>query len=113
MQKGSSVEDEAAVKAAEECIRDCHPEQLITESKFLRIDSLQELVKVGFHFHPLPPGIRLNSSLLLANELRCHLQAIIFASHGPDAPASSCGGYDQESTVFFLELLIKIVIQNR
>ncbi|KAG1678115.1 Golgi-specific brefeldin A-resistance guanine nucleotide exchange factor 1 [Nymphon striatum] len=82
--KGLSPEDGMAIEASEKCISDCHPDQLITESKFLRIDSLQELVK-----------------------------AIIFASHGPDAHASSCGGYDEESTVFFLELLVKIVIQNR
>ncbi|CAM1293367.1 GBF1 (predicted) [Pycnogonum litorale] len=84
IQKGPSLEDEAAIKAAQTCIIDCHVEQLITESKFLRMDSLQELVK-----------------------------AIIFASQVPDAHASTGGGYDEESTVFFLELLIKIVIQNR
>ncbi len=32
---------------AHRCIQECHVEQLITESKFLRGDSLQELIKVS------------------------------------------------------------------
>lgn len=47
-QKGPSVEDQEAIKVAQNCIRECHLEQLITESKFLRIDSLQHFVKVSF-----------------------------------------------------------------
>ncbi|XP_023229448.1 Golgi-specific brefeldin A-resistance guanine nucleotide exchange factor 1-like, partial [Centruroides sculpturatus] len=45
VQRGPTPEDEAAKQSAQNCINDCHPEQLITESKFLRVDSLQELVK--------------------------------------------------------------------
>ncbi|XP_037094857.1 Golgi-specific brefeldin A-resistance guanine nucleotide exchange factor 1-like [Pollicipes pollicipes] len=60
-----------------------HPELLVTESKFLRMDSLHELVK-----------------------------ALILASHGPDGPAQG-SSFDEDSASFFLEILIKVVIQNR
>lgn len=41
-----SPEDQDNIRTAQACIQDCHLEQLITESKFLRSDSLHELVKV-------------------------------------------------------------------
>lgn len=49
-QKGPSAEDQEALRIAQNCIRECHLEQLITESKFLRLDSLQYFVKVFFFF---------------------------------------------------------------
>ena len=45
-QRGPSVEEQEAIKQGQACIDDCHVEQLIQESKFLRMDSLQELMKV-------------------------------------------------------------------
>ena len=45
-QRGPSPEEQEAIKQAHRCIQECHVEQLITESKFLRGDSLQELIKV-------------------------------------------------------------------
>ncbi|PIK45931.1 putative golgi-specific brefeldin A-resistance guanine nucleotide exchange factor 1 isoform X2 [Apostichopus japonicus] len=44
-QKAPSPEDQEAIDNAKSCIEDCQPELLITESKFLRLESLQELVK--------------------------------------------------------------------
>lgn len=49
-QRMVSQEDQEHIGHARRCIRECHLEQLITESKFLRIDSLQEMVKVMFLF---------------------------------------------------------------
>ncbi|XP_066992463.2 Golgi-specific brefeldin A-resistance guanine nucleotide exchange factor 1 [Anabrus simplex] len=83
-QKVPSIEDQEHIRQAHVCVRDCHLEQLITESKFLRLDSLQELVK-----------------------------ALIFASHGPDGHLGVGMAYDEDVAVFFLELLLKVVIQNR
>ncbi|XP_067141452.1 Golgi-specific brefeldin A-resistance guanine nucleotide exchange factor 1 [Centruroides vittatus] len=83
VQRGPTPEDEAAKQSAQNCINDCHPEQLITESKFLRVDSLQELVKT-----------------------------LIYSCHGTDSPIS-LGNCYEESTVFLTELLIKIALQNR
>lgn len=48
--KGPTPEEQEASKQAQSCIRDCHLEQLILDSKFLREDSLQELIKVR-HVH--------------------------------------------------------------
>lgn len=45
--RGPSAEEQEAIRQAHRCIQECHVEQLITESKFLREDSLHELLKVG------------------------------------------------------------------
>lgn len=45
-QKAPSAEEQEAIRLAHNCIKDCHLEQLVQESKFLREESLQELVKV-------------------------------------------------------------------
>lgn len=83
-QKVPSAEDQKHIQQAQTCVRECHLEQLITESKFLRLDSLRELVG-----------------------------ALILASHGPDGHISVTVSYDEDVAVFFLELLLKVVIQNR
>lgn len=79
--RGQTTEDKEAQKQAHTCIRDCLPELLITESKFLRPDSLNELIKVLIY----------NSSI----------------ENQESVP------YDEEAAVFFLELLIRVVLQNR
>ncbi|XP_061196225.1 Golgi-specific brefeldin A-resistance guanine nucleotide exchange factor 1-like isoform X2 [Saccostrea echinata] len=81
--KGPTPEEQEASKQAQSCIRDCHLEQLILDSKFLREDSLQELIK-----------------------------AQIFASQGPEVHNSELQ-FDEDAAVFFLELLIKVILQNR
>ncbi|GIY37714.1 golgi-specific brefeldin A-resistance guanine nucleotide exchange factor 1 [Caerostris darwini] len=83
-QRQPTQEDEAARQVAIDCINECHCEQLFTESKFLRVDSLQELVKT-----------------------------LIFVCHAPESPVSIGGSYDEDSAVFLMELLIKIVLLNR
>lgn len=81
--KGPTPEEQEASKQAQSCIRDCHLEQLILDSKFLREDSLQELIK-----------------------------AQIVASQGPEVHNSELQ-FDEDAAVFFLELLIKVILQNR
>jgi len=44
--KGPTLEDQEFIKQSQHCVRECHLEHLVTESKFLRLDSLQEMVKV-------------------------------------------------------------------
>ncbi|XP_071108376.1 Golgi-specific brefeldin A-resistance guanine nucleotide exchange factor 1-like isoform X1 [Haliotis cracherodii] len=83
-QKGPSLEDQESIKQAQSCIRDCHLDQLIIDSKFLREDSLQELVK-----------------------------ALIVACQGSEDGSTMGLQYDEDAAVFFLELLIKVVLQNR
>ena len=65
-------------------LQECHPEQLFSESKFLRPDSLLELVK-----------------------------SLIFASRGPDAHHSLGTVFDEDTAVFFLELLISVGMENK
>ncbi|XP_050390841.2 Golgi-specific brefeldin A-resistance guanine nucleotide exchange factor 1 isoform X2 [Patella vulgata] len=83
-QKGPTPEEQDAAKQAQQCIEACHLDMLIMDSKFLREESLQELVK-----------------------------ALIVACQGNEDQAALTGHYDEDASVFFLELLIKTVLQNR
>ncbi|CAG0893774.1 unnamed protein product [Cyprideis torosa] len=78
--KGPTQEEMEVLKKTREMIRDCHIEQLVTESKFLREESLVELVRSLIHGAPAPT---------------------------PSSP------FDEDKTIFALELLVKIVVQNR
>jgi brefeldin A-resistance guanine nucleotide exchange factor 1 len=78
--KQATVEEQEAIKVATACIEECHLEQLLQETKFLIIDSLNELLK-----------------------------ALIYACQiSPDSQK-----LDQDAAVFCLELLVKVVLQNR
>ncbi|CAF3886360.1 unnamed protein product [Adineta steineri] len=78
--KPASPEEQEAIKVASTCIEECHLEQLLQETKFLIIDSLNELIK-----------------------------ALIYASQ----ISSDSSKIEQDSAVFCLELLVKVVLQNR
>uniref|UniRef100_A0A3B3W2B2 Golgi-specific brefeldin A-resistance guanine nucleotide exchange factor 1 n=1 Tax=Poecilia latipinna TaxID=48699 RepID=A0A3B3W2B2_9TELE len=75
--RGPTTENQEAKQAAILCIKQCDPEKLITESKFLQLESLQELMK-----------------------------ALISVS--PDEET-----YDEEDAAFCLEMLLRIVLENR
>ncbi|XP_076831313.1 Golgi-specific brefeldin A-resistance guanine nucleotide exchange factor 1 isoform X2 [Brachyhypopomus gauderio] len=75
--RGPSTENQEAKQAALLCIKQCDPEKLITESKFLQQESLQELMK-----------------------------ALISVT--PDEET-----YDEEDAAFCLEMLLRIVLENR
>ncbi|KAF4090294.1 hypothetical protein AMELA_G00050380 [Ameiurus melas] len=76
-QRGPSTENQEAKQSALLCIKHCDPEKLITESKFLQLESLQELMK-----------------------------ALISVT--PDEET-----YDEEDAAFCLEMLLRIVLENR
>lgn len=78
--KQISFEEQEAIKVATSSIEECHLEQLLQETKFLVLDSLNELLRA------LISGCQLSRETLK---------------------------FDQDSSVFCLELLIKIVLQNR
>ncbi|CAH1968968.1 unnamed protein product [Acanthoscelides obtectus] len=84
LSKMPSPEEQHYIEIAKECIKDCNLDQLITDSKFLHEESLAEFV-----------------------------QALIDLSRGPDVQKGLGYNYNENVTVFFLELLIKIVIQNK
>uniref|UniRef100_A0A1A7X3N0 Golgi-specific brefeldin A-resistance guanine nucleotide exchange factor 1 n=1 Tax=Iconisemion striatum TaxID=60296 RepID=A0A1A7X3N0_9TELE len=75
--RGPSTENQEAKQAAVVCIKQCDPEKMITESKFLQLESLQELMK-----------------------------ALISVT--PDEET-----YDEEDAAFCLEMLLRIVLENR
>ncbi|KAM8852195.1 Golgi-specific brefeldin A-resistance guanine nucleotide exchange factor 1 isoform 1-T1 [Synchiropus picturatus] len=75
--RGPSMENQEAKQAAVLCIKQCDPEKLVTESKFLQLESLQELMK-----------------------------ALISVT--PDEET-----YDEEDAAFCLEMLLRIVLENR
>ncbi|XP_035519050.1 Golgi-specific brefeldin A-resistance guanine nucleotide exchange factor 1 isoform X3 [Morone saxatilis] len=75
--RGPSTENQEAKQAAILCIKQCDPEKLITESKFLQLESLQDLMK-----------------------------ALISVT--PDEET-----YDEEDAAFCLEMLLRIVLENR
>ncbi|XP_071337602.1 Golgi-specific brefeldin A-resistance guanine nucleotide exchange factor 1 isoform X2 [Trachinotus anak] len=75
--RGPSTENQEAKQAAIICIKQCDPEKLITESKFLQLESLQELMK-----------------------------ALISVTPDEDT-------YDEEDAAFCLEMLLRIVLENR
>ncbi|XP_076275076.1 sec7 domain-containing protein garz isoform X2 [Rhynchophorus ferrugineus] len=84
LSKIPSPEEQQYIEIAKECLKDCNLDQIITDSKFLHEQSLLELVK-----------------------------ALIDLSRGPDVQKSLGYTYNESITVFFMELLFKIVIQNR
>lgn len=84
LSKVPTAEEQQLVEVAKECIKDCNLDQMITDSKFLHEEALVEMVK-----------------------------ALIDLSRGPDVQKSLGYNYNENVTVFFLELLVKIVIQNR
>lgn len=83
-QKVPSPAEEEYIDLAKKCIKECNLEQVITDSKFLHLESLQEMIKALTEF-----------------------------SRGPDGHKSLGLNYNENISVFFLELLLKVVIQNR
>lgn len=75
--RGPSTENQEAKRVALDCIKQCDPEKMITESKFLQLESLQELMKA-------------------------------LVSVTPDEET-----YDEEDAAFCLEVLLRIVLENR
>lgn len=84
LSKMPTPEEQNYIEAAKECIKDCNLEQMISDSKFLHEEALFELVK-----------------------------SLIELSRGPDVQESLAYDYNENVTIFFLEVLIKVVIQNR
>ncbi|KPP72620.1 hypothetical protein Z043_108360 [Scleropages formosus] len=93
--RGPSTESQEAKQAAILCIKQCDPEKLITESKFLQLESLQELMKVRKLICILWMDVSLHA-----------VHALISVT--PDEET-----YDEEDAAFCLEMLLRIVLENR
>jgi brefeldin A-resistance guanine nucleotide exchange factor 1 len=83
-QRQPSYEEQEILKLARKCIKDCQIDQMIVESKFLHHDSLAEII--------------------------AYLQGLIKA---PTNHKSVGIPYEENLVIFYLELLTKILIQNR
>lgn len=83
-QRQPTYEEQQIIKLARQCVKECHLDQIIGESKFLHVDALRQLIQC------------------LLNWLK-----------PPSAPKSENVYYAEDTTVFLLEFLVKILIQNR
>ena len=131
--KGPTPEDQEATKNAQACVEECHIEQLIHDTKFLRVDSLLELIK-ALIFQSQLNDVDLNSSAgsatmgvtnsngsPLNNNNNNHNTANTTAKNNSNNTAgvgnSSLNNneykVDNDAAVFSLEILIKVVLQNR
>jgi golgi-specific brefeldin A-resistance guanine nucleotide exchange factor 1 len=111
--KGPTPEEQEASKNAQSCVDECHIEQLIHDTKFLRVDSLIELIKaLAYASQPLDleaisaingpaMGSTSSSSTSGANSMNTTI------SVGGDLKL------DSDAAVFSLEILVKVVLQNR
>ena len=81
---GKLSDSENALKLARECIGELTPENIVSESKFLRLDSLHELIK-----------------------------ALILESRSPETHESMGTAFSEDSAVFYLEILFRVIVQNR
>ncbi|XP_017868400.1 PREDICTED: Golgi-specific brefeldin A-resistance guanine nucleotide exchange factor 1 isoform X2 [Drosophila arizonae] len=83
-QREPTYEEQEVIKHGRKCIKECQLDQMLQESKFVQLESLQEL-------------------------LRCILSLI----KAPETPKSSGQPYAEDITVFWMEFLVKIVVHNR
>lgn len=83
-QRQPSYEEQEIIKMSRKCIKDCQIDQIIVESKFLHPDSLAEVIS--------------------------YLQSLIKA---PTSHKSVGIVYEENLVIFHMELLTKILIQNR
>ncbi|XP_047493913.1 Golgi-specific brefeldin A-resistance guanine nucleotide exchange factor 1-like isoform X2 [Penaeus chinensis] len=94
--RGTNPEDVELSQRARNCIAECHPERLITESAFLRCDSLNELLKAmmgaGDASTLGDTGVTPGGSML---------------------EGGSPGGLDEHSQAFLLELVVQVLVANK
>ncbi|GAB0087888.1 Golgi-specific brefeldin A-resistance guanine nucleotide exchange factor 1 [Sergentomyia squamirostris] len=83
-QRQPSYEEQEIIKISKKCIKECQVDQIVSESKFLQFESLQELLKC------------------------------LFGSMKPPESHKSVGvTYSEDVTVFLMELSVRILIHNR
>ncbi len=81
---------------------------MFSESKYLSEASLSELRKVSGHTHHTHW-----ITTLYTRVSSYPPQALIFGSHGPDIHQTLGTGFDEDSAIFYLELLVTVTLENR
>ncbi|XP_042856225.1 Golgi-specific brefeldin A-resistance guanine nucleotide exchange factor 1-like isoform X2 [Penaeus japonicus] len=94
--RGTNPEDVELSQRARSCIAECHPERLITESAFLRCDSLNELLK----------------AMMGAGDASTLGDAGV-SPGGSMLEGGSPGGLDEHSQAFLLELVVQVLVANK
>ncbi|XP_055593245.1 Golgi-specific brefeldin A-resistance guanine nucleotide exchange factor 1 isoform X2 [Uranotaenia lowii] len=83
-QRQPSYEEQEIIKFSKRCIKECQIDQIVNESKFLQFESLVELVN-----------------------------CLLALTKPPESHKSVGLPYAENTVVFLLEILVKILIQNR
>jgi len=112
IQKPRTPEEDEAANEAAKCVKDCYIEGLITESKFLHTESLQQLVKhiiLGSNIEQLkyPQPIPDQNS---EKNSRATSPSINSAILDNDEELEE---KDEAMAIFFLEILVRITILNK
>lgn len=113
--KGPTQEEQEAIKNAKSCIEECHIEQLIHDTKFLRVDSLMELIK-ALIFQSQINDIELNSQNNQNGNLASSSAvsgSLVSLNTMSTSVTTSDTKLDIDAAVFSLEILVKVVLQNR
>ncbi|CAL4066490.1 unnamed protein product [Meganyctiphanes norvegica] len=96
--RGTSPEDAEYTEAAKACILGCHPEKIITESAFLRCDSLTELLK----------------ALMGAGDASNLHEAGVTPGNGMlQDDGGQPQGMDEHCQAFLLECVVQVLIANK
>lgn len=109
--KGPTVEEQEATRNAQACIEDCHIEQLIHDTKFLRVDSLLELVKALILLSQINESDFSSSTNIIGNQN--NKDSISNLNNINNSITNNEIKSDIDAAVFSLEILIKIALQNR
>lgn len=121
--KGPTLEEQEATKNAQSCVEECHIEQLIHDTKFLRLDSLVELIKALIFASQLN-DIDMNSSAMVNSNSSIGTRDSVSSSSGINSSSGNNNSLnnslsntdqknDSDAAVFSLEILVKVVLQNR
>ncbi len=126
-QRPRTAEEEEFAKTASKCIKECNIEALITESKFLLTESLQQLVKhlvLGSDIDELRliGGGGVGGKAASASKQVQQNPSSEKSSRATSPTTSGDGGQggeddeevkDESAAIFFLELLVRTTIQNK
>ncbi|XP_068227921.1 Golgi-specific brefeldin A-resistance guanine nucleotide exchange factor 1 [Palaemon carinicauda] len=95
--RGTNPEDIELSQRAKACIADCHPQRMITESAFLRCDSLNELLK----------------AMMGAGDASTLGDPVVSPGGGGLHQEGRIGGLDEHSQAFILELVVQVLVANK
>jgi hypothetical protein len=112
--KGPTPEEQEASKNAQSCVDECHIEQLIHDTKFLRVDSLVELIK-ALAYASQPIDLEAISAIN-GPAIGSIGNASTSGANNSMGTSIGVGGdvkLDSDAAVFSLEILVKVVLQNR